>query len=96
MSIKMKGFAWTLALLVATASGAVVDRRQLVGLFGGPLTYPNKIVNLPPQVRSDAKHQKIRFGPFTLSAVKELPNASGLGLLDLANKPWIRMDISSR
>ena len=67
--------------LASLVSSAVVEKRQLLGLYGGPVTKPDRIEDIAPRVRPDAKRQKIRFGPFTLPAMVDKPKGPG-GLLD--------------
>jgi hypothetical protein len=81
--------AITLASLVyiaTTGSASVIQTRQLAGLFGGKLTAPERIVDVQPRVRQDAKRQQVRFGPFTLPAMKDKVAGHG-GLLEMLNKP---------
>ena len=87
--IKMKTFCWTLALHGILVSGAVIERRQLAGLYGGTVTAPSKVIDVTPRVRPDAKRQKLLFGPFEMPAIN--PNSpaghSHGTVLDQLNKP---------
>jgi hypothetical protein len=70
----MKAIHGTLLLLggVASASASAIEKRQLTGLFGGPVAKPISLKDVKPEVRPDAKRQIVRYGPFNLPGLKNV------------------------
>ena len=79
----------SLVVLAATASAAVIEKRQFIaGLFSSKVEKPGTVIDIKPRVRQDAKRQLIRFGPFTLPAAKNVTQrGQPSNPLETLNKP---------
>jgi hypothetical protein len=71
MLTKMKRSGISLLLLTTSAWGAAIYKRQsnLLGALGTLAIKPDRVVDVEPKLRSNAKHSIARYGPFTLPAI---------------------------
>ena len=70
----MKAVHGALLLLggVSSASAYAIEKRQLTGLFGGPVAKPISVKDVKPEVRPNAKRQIVRYGPLNLPGLKNV------------------------